>query len=67
MPPQRHWRSYGTEPLPSPAETLRQPLAAFPSWFLKLTCDRRGKDRMIMTIIGGHRRSRVGDRHHPQP
>jgi hypothetical protein len=23
------------------------PLAAFPSWFLKVTCDRCGKDRML--------------------
>jgi hypothetical protein len=46
-PPQRHWRIYGTDPLPSPAEALRQPLAVFPSWFLKLTCDRCGKDRMV--------------------
>ena len=46
-PPARHWRSYGTEALPTAAEALQQPLAAFPSWFLKLTCDRCGKDRMI--------------------
>jgi hypothetical protein len=43
----RHWRSYGAEPLPAPAEALQQPLAAFPSWFLRITCDRCGKDRMI--------------------
>ena len=40
-PPQRHWRSYGTEPLPTPAEALDQPLRAFPSWFLRITCDAR--------------------------
>ena len=45
--PQRHWRSDGTDPLPSPAEALAQPLAAFPSWFLRITCDRCGKDRMV--------------------
>ena len=44
--PARHWRSYGTDPLPSPAEALQPPLAAFPSWFMRLTCDRCGKDRM---------------------
>ena len=43
----RHWRSYGTEPLPTPAEALDLPLAAFPSWFLKITCDRCGKDRFL--------------------
>src|SRR5215469_17074178 len=37
MPPERHWRSYGT---PTPQEALQQPLAAFPSWFLKVTCER---------------------------
>ena len=32
--PTRHWRSYGTEPLPTPAEALDLPFRAFPSWFL---------------------------------
>jgi hypothetical protein len=30
-PPERHWRSYGTDPLPTAQEALQQPLAAFPS------------------------------------
>jgi hypothetical protein len=46
-PPERHWRSYGTEPLPTAAEALDEPLKAFPSCFLKVTCDRCGKDRML--------------------
>lgn len=29
--PMRHWRTYGTEPLPAPLETLGEPLRAFPS------------------------------------
>ena len=45
MTPRRHWRSYGTDPLPTPAEALEEPFAAFPSWFLRITCDRCGKDR----------------------
>jgi hypothetical protein len=45
--PQRHWRSYGDEPLPSGQEALDEPLRAFPSWFMRITCDRCGKDRMI--------------------
>ena len=45
--PRRHWRSYGTDPLPSGAEALDEPLRAFPSWFLRIVCDRRGKERMI--------------------
>jgi hypothetical protein len=33
--PKRHWRSYGNDPLPTPAEALAEPFAAFPSWFLR--------------------------------
>jgi hypothetical protein len=43
MIPARHWRSYGTDPLPTPAEALAEPFAAFPSWFLRIECDRCGK------------------------
>ena len=45
--PPPHWRSYGTDPLPTPAEALAEPLRAFPSWFLRITCDCCGKDRMV--------------------
>ena len=44
--PERHWRTYGTDPLPSPAEALDQRFAAFPSWFLRIECDRCGKTAM---------------------
>ena len=59
VPPERHWRSYGTDPpLPSAAEALDLPLSAFPSWFLKITCDRCGKDRMLAeTHASEHQRS----------
>jgi hypothetical protein len=30
--PKRHWRSYGTEPLPTGQEALHEPFRAFPSW-----------------------------------
>jgi hypothetical protein len=33
--------------LPSGAEALDQPFSAFPSWFLRITCDRCGKVRMV--------------------
>ena len=36
----KHWRSYGTHPLPSGPEALAEPLAAFPSWFLRIECER---------------------------
>jgi hypothetical protein len=34
-------------PLPTGAEALDEPFRAFPSWFMRITCDRCGKDRMI--------------------
>jgi hypothetical protein len=45
--PRRHWRSYGNDPLPSGEQALDEPLRAFPSWFLRIVCDRCGKERMI--------------------
>ena len=45
-PPSRHWRSYGTDPLPSGGEALDEPFSAFPSWFLRVECDRCGNGRI---------------------
>jgi hypothetical protein len=45
--PKRHWRSYGNDPLPTAQEALGEPFAAFPSWFLRIECDRCGKERML--------------------
>jgi hypothetical protein len=45
--PQRHWRSYGNDPLPTGGEALNQPFRAFPSWFMRITCDRCGKLQMV--------------------
>jgi hypothetical protein len=45
--PTRHWRSYGDHPLPTGAEALGEPLRAFPSWFLRIVCERCGKERMV--------------------
>ena len=45
--PARHWRCYGDQPLPTGAEALDEPFRAFPSWFLRVTCDRCGKERMF--------------------
>jgi hypothetical protein len=72
-PPARHWRSYGTEALPTAAEALQQPLAAFPSWFLRITCERCGKvvmhneshaarwrDRRLADILGQMRHDGCG-------
>jgi hypothetical protein len=49
-PPKRHWRSYGNDPLPSGIEALDEPFAAFPSWFLRIECDRCGKAQMINEV-----------------
>ena len=46
-PPERYWRSYGDDPLPTGAEAMDEPFAAFSSWLLQVTCDRCGKDRMF--------------------
>jgi hypothetical protein len=48
--PQRHWRSYGNDPLPTPQEALAEPFAAFPSWFLRIECDRCHKVRMLNEV-----------------
>jgi hypothetical protein len=46
-PPARHWRSYGDDKLPTAAEALAEPFSAFPSWFMRIECDRCGKVRMV--------------------
>ena len=48
--PVRHWRSYGNDPLPSGIEDRDEPFAAFPSWFLRIECDRCGKVQMINEV-----------------
>jgi hypothetical protein len=55
--PQRHWRSYGADPLPSPTEALGQRFRAFPSWFLRIECDRCGKTTMLNEAHTGQRRA----------
>ena len=45
--PTRHWRSYGNDLLPTGAEALDEPFAAFPGWFMRITCDRCGKVTML--------------------
>ena len=51
VPPwRRHWRRHGAGPLPTGAEALDEPFAAFPSWFLRITCARCGQDRMVNQV-----------------
>ena len=49
-PPVRHWRAYGDQKLPTGAEALGGPFAAFPSWFLRIECDRCGKVQIINEV-----------------
>jgi hypothetical protein len=49
-PPARHWRSYGDEPLPTSAVALGEPFAAFPSWYLRVICDRCNKVRIVNEV-----------------
>jgi hypothetical protein len=46
-PAQRHWRSYGDDPLPSRDEALVEPLRAFPSWYLRMECVTCGRERYL--------------------
>jgi hypothetical protein len=48
--PVRHWRTYGDYPLPSGIEARDEPFAAFPSWFLRIECDRCGKVQMVNQV-----------------
>ena len=52
--PRRHWRSYGNDPLPTAPEALAEPLRAFPSWFLRIVCNRCGNERMISETHMAH-------------
>jgi hypothetical protein len=51
--PERYWRSYGNDPLPTGAEALDEPFAAFPSWSMRVTCDRCGKVQMVNQAHSG--------------
>ena len=48
-------------PLPTGAEALQQPLSAFPSWFLRITCDRCGHKRMFNEAHSAQRAMLIRD------
>ena len=48
--PRHYWRRRGTGPLPTGAEALDEPFDAFPSWFLRVTCERCGRERMVNQV-----------------
>jgi hypothetical protein len=43
----RQWHIYSDEPLPTGRQALDEPFSAFPSWLMKVTCDRCGKERVF--------------------
>ena len=49
-PPRQLWLSYGDAPLPTTAEALAAPLSAFPSWYLRMECERCGKERFVNQV-----------------
>jgi hypothetical protein len=53
--PRRHWPSYGNDPLPTGGEALDEPFSALPSWFMRISCDRCGKDQMLNEAHTAHR------------
>jgi hypothetical protein len=57
--PTRHWRSYGNDPLPTAAEAMNEPFRAFPSWFMRITCDRCGKVQMFNETHAARWRNRT--------
>jgi hypothetical protein len=59
--PKRHWRSYGTEPLPTGREALEEPFRAFPSWFMRVTCDRCGQQRVFSETHSAQRDMLIRD------
>ena len=48
--PRRYWRSYVNDPLPTPHETLGEQFRAFPSWFLRIECDRCGQMQIVNEV-----------------
>ena len=59
--PKRHWRTSGNDPLPTPAEALAEPFAAFPRWFLRIICDRCGQQRMFSETHSAQRDMLIRD------
>jgi hypothetical protein len=45
--PRPVWQPDGDNPLPTASEAMGMSLRAFPSWFLRIVCDRCGKARML--------------------
>jgi hypothetical protein len=59
--PTRHWRTYGNYPLPTGAEALDEPFNAFPSWFLRIECERCGQERLFNEAHAAQRHMPIRD------
>jgi hypothetical protein len=59
--PKRHWRSYGDAPLPTGAVDRDEPFAAFPSWFMRITCERCGQERIFSETHSAQRDMLIRD------
>jgi hypothetical protein len=59
--PKRHWPSYGNAPLPTAAKALDEPFAAFPSWFMRVTCERCGQERLFNEAHSAQRAPPIRD------
>jgi hypothetical protein len=58
----RHWRTYGNNyPLPTGAEALDEPFAAFPLWFMRVICERCGQERMFHEMHSAQRTMLIRD------
>jgi hypothetical protein len=53
--------NYGNERLPTGTEALDEPFAAFPSWFVRVTCERCGHERMFNEAHSAQRAMRIRD------
>jgi hypothetical protein len=52
----RRWRIDSDEPLPAARQALDAPFGAFPSWLMKVTCDRCGEERVFAEAHAAQRR-----------
>jgi hypothetical protein len=59
--PRRHWRSNGDDPPPTGAEALDEQFSAFPSWFMRFTCDRCGQERLFSETHAAQRNMLLRD------
>ena len=55
----RRWRTYAADTLPTGEEALDESFAAFPSWFLRVECDRCGAAQLVNQVHIRHGDMRI--------